>query len=527
MSRPAASSEHPRSRDSPQANQLWRRPGSKLPVTLLVSAILAVPCFWQPRLQAGDLSSHVYNAWLARLISQGIAPGLIIVPLWTNTLFEIVETWLQGVFTPAAAERIGTCAAVLIFFWGAFALVSALSGLRAWSIAPVVAMLAYGFVFHLGLTDFYISAGLSMIAFALVWRGGIRNWLFVVPIALLACLAQVTAPMWVGGLAAYAFVARKLSFRFHIPLFVLSVIALFAIREYWVRHFESLWSARQALSVTGADQLWIFGRQYALISLAVLLLWAVLAFEDRSDWRNPSLRISAQLYLLSASAVLILPRTITLWDFQVPFCCTYNRMSLVTAVLACAIAAHAKPRRWHVIAFSVIAAWYFFFLYLDVCSFNRIEAKMESLVSRLPPRQRVLALLPLPSSRDTDMNFGNRLESSAANSISRFPLARRALQVFPECRLSLERMIDRVCIGRCFSYADYEPSTHQFRVRAAPGNRIVEWDADQDAALLNGYYVVKPADLPIYQIYRCGTASTDLCIRALKPGEINGSRSTP
>ncbi|MGO9231695.1 MAG: hypothetical protein ACLQKA_21095, partial [Bryobacteraceae bacterium] len=43
---------------------------------VLASAVLLVPCFWQSRIQAGDLGSHIYNAWLAELIRQGRAPGL-------------------------------------------------------------------------------------------------------------------------------------------------------------------------------------------------------------------------------------------------------------------------------------------------------------------------------------------------------------------------------------------------------------------------------------------------------------------
>ena len=42
----------------------------------VVSGLLLVPCYWQSRLQAGDLSSHIYNAWLAELIAKGQAPGL-------------------------------------------------------------------------------------------------------------------------------------------------------------------------------------------------------------------------------------------------------------------------------------------------------------------------------------------------------------------------------------------------------------------------------------------------------------------
>src|SRR5882762_802603 len=51
------------------------------------SVLLLVPCFWQSRLQAGDLSSHIYNAWLAQSIESGRASGLSIAFQTTNVLF--------------------------------------------------------------------------------------------------------------------------------------------------------------------------------------------------------------------------------------------------------------------------------------------------------------------------------------------------------------------------------------------------------------------------------------------------------
>src|SRR5262249_52154204 len=50
----------------------WPRPV----LILAVSVLLLIPCFWHRRIEAGDLPSHVYNAWLAQLIGQGQAPGL-------------------------------------------------------------------------------------------------------------------------------------------------------------------------------------------------------------------------------------------------------------------------------------------------------------------------------------------------------------------------------------------------------------------------------------------------------------------
>ena len=46
---------------------------------MLASLLVLLPCYWQARIQAGDLSSHIYNSWLAQLIEAGKLPGLVVV----------------------------------------------------------------------------------------------------------------------------------------------------------------------------------------------------------------------------------------------------------------------------------------------------------------------------------------------------------------------------------------------------------------------------------------------------------------
>src|SRR5271156_4710337 len=43
---------------------------------LAISAAVLAPVFWHRNIAAGDLGSHLYNAWLAQLIRHGYAPGL-------------------------------------------------------------------------------------------------------------------------------------------------------------------------------------------------------------------------------------------------------------------------------------------------------------------------------------------------------------------------------------------------------------------------------------------------------------------
>src|SRR5689334_6644703 len=95
---------------------------------VLVSLPLLAPCFWQPRVQAGDLASHIYNSWLAQLIESGRIQGLMVVKQTTNILFDLILGGLFKMLGPEAAQRISVSLAVLIFIWGAFAFAGAVSG---------------------------------------------------------------------------------------------------------------------------------------------------------------------------------------------------------------------------------------------------------------------------------------------------------------------------------------------------------------------------------------------------------------
>src|SRR5437773_7409326 len=93
-------------------------------IYLPVSILLLLPVYWQPRVQAGDLSSHFYNAWLAQWIETGRAQGLVLVSRTTNILFELIVSALFQLGGTEFAWRISVSLAVLTFVWGAFTFVS-------------------------------------------------------------------------------------------------------------------------------------------------------------------------------------------------------------------------------------------------------------------------------------------------------------------------------------------------------------------------------------------------------------------
>ena len=74
-------------------------------ICIAALVVLLAPCWWQRRIMAGDLSSHVYNAWLATLIEKGQAPGLVLRPMITNVAFDIFLERPLKTFGPDLAQQ--------------------------------------------------------------------------------------------------------------------------------------------------------------------------------------------------------------------------------------------------------------------------------------------------------------------------------------------------------------------------------------------------------------------------------------
>jgi len=164
-----------------------------------------------------------------------------------------------------------------------------------------------------------------------------------------------------------------------------------------------------------------------------------------------------------------------------------ERLTLVAAVLACGVLGAMQPKPWHLIMSLAIAAVFFSFLYQDTAVVNKMESQIVELVSALPPGQRVMATIFPP----------------------------------PGSRVLIQHIIDRACIGRCFSYGNYEPGAALFRVRASTGNPYVLDSYDRAIDMENGEYIVQTKDLPVYQVYQCSRDGTELCITSLQAGEEN------
>src|SRR5437899_4662910 len=177
----------------------------------LLSILLLLPVYWQPRVQAGDLSSHIYNAWLAQLVETGRTQGLVVVRQTTNILFDLMLSAFLRVAGAEFAQRVSVSIAVLVFVWGAFRFITVVSGRQAWHLIPCIAMLAYGWVFHMGFFNFYLSLGLCFWAMRLAWDLSPRRVSIAAALLALAYVAHALPVVWTAALLVYAPVARRLS----------------------------------------------------------------------------------------------------------------------------------------------------------------------------------------------------------------------------------------------------------------------------------------------------------------------------
>ncbi len=464
---------------------------------LVISAVLIAPCVWQPRIEAGDLPSHLYNAWLTHLIKTGQAPGLWLARRWNNVLFDFELSWLGNIVGWGSAEKIAVCVAVLIFFWGAFALVCAMTQHVPWFILPCLAIITYGWTFEMGFMNCYISIGLAFLGLAILTRGhGWERGLAAVLVPLI-WLAHPLGLVLLVTVGAYVVLAQRLPTRYDRLLFVTPACLLLGMHFFirFVGHFAGgvSWRSGPPFVHDGTDQLLLYGSNYMLPArLFRVFLWACLLVDvilrrHTARWWSAYV-LPAELYALALLGAVLLPSGIDSHTFHrmgfVSIGFLTERLTSVSAILICCLLGVMKPQKWHLIGFSIIAVVFFLFLYNDTATINRMEAQLDRKVREIPLGSRVVS----------------------------------AILVFPG-RVSTNHIIDRACIGRCFSYRNYEPSAAQFRVRANPGNPFVMSDPHSAWDALTGKYVVQERDLPLFDIYKCDSSTTTLCVHEAAAGD--------
>jgi hypothetical protein len=454
-------------------------------VTYLVTAVLiGVPCFWQPHIQANDLSSHLYNAWLVNQVEAGQLKGLYVVRQFTNVLFDrLLSFLLLKTGSVVATERIAVLAAVQIFFWGSFMLASTVARRRAWSVAPFLALLSYGAVFRMGFFNFYISVGLCTVAIALAWRNR-RRRLLAIPVLGLAYTAHMLPVIWALGAIAYVMVARRLGPPRRPWLCAVGLAGIAAVALFLAKFVPSRWPPSLFIgSLFGVDQVLTFGMKYQFVAAGLLSLWILLLI--RRLIMRAALRDSAfQLWVLSAAGCVLMPMSISLPFYRAGMTYVTIHVSLLSAVVLCSVIARVRFNRLEKLISFALVALYLSFAFVDERALNSAEHKINIAVATLPSGSRILATLK-----------DSRLYVPA-----------------------LEHMLDRQCIGRCFDFANYEPAATQFRLRALPGNTYVMTDIGDVSRLEHNEYFWNRQDIKVMRLTSCGD-NRQVCLTEVRQGE--------
>ena len=457
-------------------------------VFLLVSTAAVMPCLWHARIAASDLGSHLYSAWLALGIGRGNYPGLYLAPVHTNVLFDIIATRLLSWFQPSTAERIAVSSCVLVFFWGAFSAVSALTERRNWGITPLLLVLAHGFVFQLGLMNFYLSAGIALFALALLWRPSLTRLPLACALLGLAAVAQPMAPLWVALCIVYKMVFERFP-RYRLWLLAAGVVVTAAGNAVLLVFMPTSWSFSLRRHATGAEQALIFGFDYNLIALAFLILGVVLFVRRcRFDWRFWIHDVVAHYWVLLIAAGTILPDEIVLRQYAMPYGGITERLSFFAAVIGIAVIAVLRPRRTDIAAMAIIAIAFFLMLYRDTGRLSKIQRQFDNIVRRFPPQQR----------------FVSGLMDYRTTRVGR-----------------LYHMLGRACIGRCFDYGSYEVATGQFRLRARGPNPFIQIDFNPNVA--EKFRNTNPG-MTLYNIDWCRPASDELCVKEIALQQASAER---
>ncbi len=467
-------------------------------LALAIAVAILIPCFWQDHIEAGDLASHLYNAWLVGQIQRTGIAGLTVAHPLTNVLSDGIMAVLIGPLGPAWTARLICGVAVETFFWGAFYFIAVVNSRKPWILAPSLGMLAYGMIFHFGFLNFYIATGCSLWILALLWIPSRLALLQSIPLAVLALLAHPLPLAWAVCLLAYVQVARRLrTAGAQVLLLLVGPAALVLIQTALLSMFPSEWSLGQSLrlegilGLTGALQFCLYGSKYLLIAAGMLVVWFFL-FLERVDRGKLIADPLVHLWLLNIAALVLIPSAIKFPQYQFGLLFISERISLFIALLFCAVIGGGRHGRAMTRLSSLVAIAFFAFLFIDVRAINSVDAELTSLVSELPPGQRVVASLQ---------------DSSGLN--------------------GLVHVLDWACIGRCFDYANYEPGTGQFRIRVLGRNQVVAPTIAIAQEIEYGHHIVAPDEAPLYSVCPGPDLSHRLRLQKMKAGDATCGFTLP
>lgn len=352
-------------------------------------------------------------------------------------------------------------------------------------------MLAYGWTFHMGFFNFYLSMGFAFAALAILRPASGLGYFYVLPLIALIWLAHPLGLLWLLSAGGYVLVAKHLTPRVQWLLFLAALACILPLRIYLSRHFDVSWWSRGIYNLSGGDQL-ILGARYSVASVLLLVIIGVCILLHFLKTPSEDLNLerffplALQLYLLMLLSLRFLPNAIQLPQYEEPLSFITERFTLGAAILGCCALANLRSRTPFAVLTGCLALFYFASVYQTAAKTYAMECQVDSLVKMVPEYARVITTI--------------------------FP--------FRDSRLFNLHVADRACIGHCFNIGNYEAASRQFRLRANPGNHFAAASMAESDQMMLGIYTVKPEDLPLWQFFQCGPADVDMCHRPLHAGPL-------
>ena len=465
----------------------WIRHALPVAAFGLVSVPFAVLRYFPSR----DFSSHVYNAWLAVLVERGDLPGLYLQPTLSNLTFDLILSWLLALFSPHGAAVVGLTLLGQGLLWSSFWFLAQVCDTPPWECLPVLAAVSVGWTFHMGFANFILSLSLCLVAIPLITRHRYsqRKPRLVVgfSVLFLALFAHPLPVTW----AIVAILALALPFRTthnwnpKVLLALLVTIPLLATAARAL--LRAPWSTRSLLFATGADQLAVFDSKYAVFSSLLLISWAssVAVAVSQRGFQALSRQPITRIVVTAVAVVTSLPTTLRLPGSDTPLGFLAPRSSVIVAICAIGIASLGGYSFWRTISNLTIAVLWFSTIAFDWHSYSQVLTRVEASATVLPADARVMGALSQPASR---IDW-------------------------------LSHVVDHFCVGRCLSFANYEPSTKVFRIRATSGNEFVLSSADDLHAAESGHFRI-PDHPTIYVLRLAEDVRREPTLSIASPGVV-------
>jgi hypothetical protein len=467
----------------------WR---SSFPaIIVLLCLIVIVPCVWQPRVHSLDLASHTYNAWLTSVIQRTPVSGIVASSTArTNILFDLLLGVIGKKTGFAAAETIAVVIAVLVFFWGTFSLIARINGRLAWASIPLLLMLTYGLIFRLGFFNFYLATGLCTAA-ASMWKAfAWKRIAFIVILVLASVSAHPMPAIYAASAGIYVLIVERLKPRLRIAVLFAAAVLVIALSRTLVARFPTSWSLdwlftlSTLISFSGFDQLWIYGDRYVLLAFTA---FAFALAGVLSRFRVVAADSQSIIHLLALNALLmaVFPSAIQFPGHPASLSFIPERISLFSAILVCGLTAKLPSKHWANAGLGMISILFFALTISDDMALTRFNADVQQAVDRVPDGSRVIASL-----------------------------------IDPGARLNpLPHLVDRACLGRCWSYGNYEPASGHFRLKAVKQNTIVTASVAAVGQIEAGSYTIQEADAPVYALCNCSESTDQICAVRLEAGQ--------